>query len=154
MCLFIYSSNCKNASKYFVDEMCCVYEWIGVDLMHTSFWHEINVGWNFQIGNRFYLIENQKNTLTDKVRTGAWRSTQWATKDGLANSYFLSSVRSWYVRYQTCFKKQWNLWPLYQNCSEIMHLLPTAYVVRREGYALTLVCPSVYPHLGGGEYPG
>ena len=31
--------------------------------------------------------------------------------------------------------------------------LPTAYVVRREGYVLTRVCPSVRPHLGGG-YPG
>ena len=31
-------------------------------------------------------------------------------------------------------------------------LLPTAYVVRREGYVLTHVCPSVCPHLGG--YPG
>ena len=29
--------------------------------------------------------------------------------------------------------------------------LPTAYVVRREGYVLTRVCPSVCPHLGG--YP-
>ena len=28
--------------------------------------------------------------------------------------------------------------------------LPTAYVVRREGYVLTRVCPSVCPHLGGG----
>ena len=28
-------------------------------------------------------------------------------------------------------------------------LLPTAYVVRREGYVLTRVCPSVCPHLGG-----
>ena len=31
-------------------------------------------------------------------------------------------------------------------------LLPTAYVVRREGYVLTRVCPSVCPHPGG--YPG
>ena len=31
-------------------------------------------------------------------------------------------------------------------------LLPTAYVVRREGYVLTRVCPSDCPHLGGG-YP-
>ena len=30
-------------------------------------------------------------------------------------------------------------------------LLPTAYVVRREGYVLTRVCPSVCPHPGG--YP-
>ena len=30
--------------------------------------------------------------------------------------------------------------------------LPTAYVVRREGYVLIRVCPSLCPHLGG-EYP-
>ena len=30
-----------------------------------------------------------------------------------------------------------------------LYFLPTAYVVRREGYVLTRVCPSVYPHLGG-----
>ena len=29
-------------------------------------------------------------------------------------------------------------------------LLPTTYVVRREGYVLTRVCPSVCPHPGGG----
>ena len=29
-------------------------------------------------------------------------------------------------------------------------LLPTAYVVRREGYVLTHVCPAVCPHLGRG----
>ena len=33
----------------------------------------------------------------------------------------------------------------------LWQFLPTAYVVRREGYVLTCVCPSVYPHLGG--YP-
>ena len=42
-------------------------------------------------------------------------------------------------------------------------LLPTAYVVRREGYVLTRVCPAVCRHLwrgvpwpgpdGGGDYP-
>ena len=30
-------------------------------------------------------------------------------------------------------------------------LLPTAYVVRREGYVLTRVCPSVCPHPAPGE---
>ena len=30
------------------------------------------------------------------------------------------------------------------------YLLPTAYVVRREGYVLTHVCPAVCPHLGRG----
>ena len=33
-------------------------------------------------------------------------------------------------------------------------LLPTAYVVRREGYVLTRVCLSVCPHLGGIPRPG
>ena len=33
---------------------------------------------------------------------------------------------------------------------ENVALLPTAYVVRREGYVLTRVCPSVCSHLGGG----
>ena len=37
-------------------------------------------------------------------------------------------------------------------------LLPTAYVVRREGYVLTRVCPSIHPSVclstGGGRYPG
>ena len=28
--------------------------------------------------------------------------------------------------------------------------LPTAYIVRREDYVLTSVCPSVCPHPGGG----
>ena len=32
--------------------------------------------------------------------------------------------------------------------------LPTAYVVRREGYVLTRVCPSVCPHLVGVPRPG
>ena len=45
------------------------------------------------------------------------------------------------------------------NCNIVNRLwfqsfryLPTAYVVRREGYVLTRVCLSVCPHLGG--YPG
>ena len=36
---------------------------------------------------------------------------------------------------------------------KVVRLLPTAYVVRREGYVLTRVCPSVCPHPGGGGYP-
>ena len=39
---------------------------------------------------------------------------------------------------------------LNSRCFLLNYLLPPAYVVRREGYVLTRVCPSVCPQGGGG----